>query len=147
MWAAPGFVDTEIGVTLEPTAVFVAPAVVAVFGNLRFFAGLADRSALCHKHFDLPQLHNDLLGAMSLSGHLPGFLSKLIIDQPGPKTRTDHGRGSAVEPRMRHELLDLFFAPKVLTYVHCARQRRLEPQGTAKNAFGLFRSAIAEVSA
>ncbi|MFN7191487.1 MAG: helix-turn-helix transcriptional regulator, partial [Rhodospirillales bacterium] len=32
-----------------------------------------------HKHFDLPQLRDDLLGAMSFSGHLPGFLSKLII--------------------------------------------------------------------
>ncbi|MFN8704379.1 MAG: hypothetical protein ACK5X0_19950, partial [Rhodospirillales bacterium] len=35
--------------------------------------------ALRHKHFDLPQLRDDLLGAMSFSGHLPGFLSKLII--------------------------------------------------------------------
>ncbi|MFN8702689.1 MAG: hypothetical protein ACK5XB_19485, partial [Rhodospirillales bacterium] len=34
---------------------------------------------LRHKHFDLPQLRDDLLGAMSFSGHLPGFLSKLII--------------------------------------------------------------------
>jgi len=79
----PGVLPLEL---LEPlslldleAAILVAPAIVALLGDLGLFARLADGTALRHKHFNLPQLRDDLFGAMSFSGHLPELLSKLII--------------------------------------------------------------------
>lgn len=36
-------------------------------------------TALCHQHINLPQLRDDLLGAMSLLGVFSDFLSEPII--------------------------------------------------------------------
>ena len=52
------------------TAVFVAPAVVALLGELGLFARLANSPALRHEHIDLPQLRDDLFSTMSLPRHL-----------------------------------------------------------------------------
>lgn len=55
-------------------AILFAPAAIALLGELLFLADLNTRSALRHRHVDLAQLHDRLLGVVPFFRHLrPSF--------------------------------------------------------------------------
>ena len=91
----PGLIDLE-------AAVLLAPAVIALLGDLRLFARQRQALALCCLHLDLAQLQYHLLRARLLtSPHVRLLWSRLVI-------RTDRYRARelrSVNDALRHEIL------------------------------------------
>jgi hypothetical protein len=61
------------------TAVFLAPAAIALLGDIRFLAGDGETLALCRPHLNLAQHQHDLFRARLLSSLHPQRLRSWLI--------------------------------------------------------------------